>query len=110
MAAKRLIRGANYILLSEDTNSFIVEQKLNLYYFLLFGIIAFAFKKNEKNRTISNIDQIREIRYKSSFMTGNIITLQFPKTTYLLEMNSKAALEDCLIFLRTTKLSSLIID
>lgn len=110
MIGGKIIRATNELVLLENSNSLLVKQKLTLRYFLLAGLIAFAFKKSEKKRTIPNIDQIIKITYKSSFMSGNMIILQFNKLTYILEMSNKDALVNCLNYLKSTKLSTLIIE
>lgn len=107
MIGGKIIRATNELKILENSD-LLIEQKLTMRYFFMAGLIAFLFKKSEKNRTIKNIDQIKEIKYKSSFMSGNVITIIFPKTTYLLEMSNKDALINCINYLKTTKLSSLI--
>ena len=107
MIGGKIIRASNELEIIENSN-LLVRQKLTMRYFLMAGLIAFAFKKSEKKRTIKNIDQIKEIKFKSSVMSGNMIIITFPKITYILEMSNKEALINCINYLKTTKLNSLI--
>ena len=110
MIGGKIIRAVNEMTLLDNSNSLFVEQKLTFRYFLFAGLIAYTFKKSEKKRTIKNIDSLQKITYKSSFMAGNMIILRFNKISYILEMSNKEALIRCLKYLKTTKLSSLIIE
>ena len=102
----KLIRAVNKMTINENSNTLICEQKLTMKFFIAFGIMAFALKKNEKLRTF-DISQINEIRSKSSFMTGNTLSFVMNGNIHTFEMSSKKDWENCLDFLKTSKLSSL---
>ena len=53
----KLIRAVNKMTINENSNTLICEQKLTMKFFITFGIMAFALKKNEKLRTF-DISQI----------------------------------------------------
>ena len=103
----KLIRAVNNMVIDENSNTLICEQKLAFKFFLTFGIMAFALKKNEKTRTFDT-GQISEIKYKSSLASGNTITFKVNDTFHVFEMTSKADFFNCIDFLKTTKLNSLI--
>ena len=103
----KLIRAVNKMVIDENSNTLICEHKLAFKFFLTFGIMAFALKKKENSRTF-DINQISEIKYKSSPVSGNTITFKVNDTIQVFEMTSKADFLNCVDFLKTTKLSSLI--
>ena len=105
----KLIRAVNKMTINENSNTLICEQKLTMKFFIAFGIMAFALKKNEKLRTF-DISQINEIRSKSSFMTGNTLSFVINGNIHTFEMSSKKDLWNCLDFLKTSKLSSLVVE
>ena len=105
----KLIRAVNKMTIDENSNTLICDQKLTLKFFITFGILAFTLMKNEKARTF-DISQITKIKNKSSLVTGNTISFELNNTTHTFEMCSKKDLLDCLDFLKTTKLNSLIME
>ncbi len=105
----KLIRAVNEMIIDENSNTLVCNQKFTLKFLITFGILAFTLKKSEKNRTF-DISQISEIKNTSSFISGNTISFKLNNTIHTFEMTSKKDLLNCLAFLKTTKLNSLIIE
>ena len=105
----RLIRAVNRMTINENSNTLICEQKLTMKFFITFGIMALALKKNEKLRTF-DISQINEIRAKSSFISGNTLSFVINGNIHTFEMSSKKDLWNCLDFLKTSILSSRVVE
>ena len=100
---KKLIRGVAELKIDND-GTVTYEQKLSLYYFLMFGIWSLFFIK--KNRTLFNKNDIISITYRASLMTGNLITIKTDNIMFLLEPTSKVHLNNIIEFLQNSGLST----
>lgn len=98
----KVIRFVEKLKLSEDKQQLLALQKMNLPYFLTFGLISFLFKK--RNPTVCNVSDITSIDIKASFWEGRLIRIFTQKHIYKIEMRSKAAFEQAKIDIIAFKL------
>lgn len=98
---KKIFRCVSELKILNDGTLF-YEQEITFAWYLRFGLLTFFMKK--KDRNLTNIKDIEKVEAKSSWWSGNVVTIYSTQKKIFLEATNKEKLMSIIKFIEGSQL------